>query len=102
MSDVQSLTLAKPDSRPRWGRPQVPQPDLWWVWLAGFLIHTGNAVIEFADGKAVACGKDTVLATLWWLGLHAWRAGDRHRARLLIFVIFAFDLSQVVPPLKLS
>jgi hypothetical protein len=94
MADAQSLALPSEDARPRWKKPPVPQPSLWWLWLLGCLLHVESAVTELVAGKVLASGKDTVLAALWWLGVHAERAGDRGRARALIFVILAFDVSQ--------
>jgi hypothetical protein len=73
---------------------QFRKPSVWWLWLIGCLLHVESAVTELVAGKVLASGKDTVLAALWWLGVHAERAGDRGRARALIFVILAFDVSQ--------
>jgi hypothetical protein len=96
VSDAQSLTLASPDTRPRWRKPSFPSPQFWWLWLLGCIVHSVAAITEFIGGRIIMSAQDVVLAAFWWLGLHAERAGDRHRSRALIFVIFAFDMMRQI------
>jgi hypothetical protein len=94
MSDAHALALPDAQRRDRFKRPHWPGRDFWWLWLAGAVTHISNAVLELLAGATLNAAKDTVAAVFWWLGLHAWRAGDHHRARLLAIMIVAFDLSQ--------